>query len=719
MSSGSESVPSDSGASSDDSVSLVEESGDDVGVSGSGDDSDDATHVDANSGDGSGKGRGQKRRREPIVECRQWRRKAAGDGFLFDKDGRGGKGVVPMSVRGRCTLEKICKFNKTLEPHQREAIKGTILKPILEYRPFSMQRELTITLVKAWVPPKKAFTLAGRLVPFSVYDVAFFTGLPVTGKRVEFGEDDLSTTELARMVRLCMAQYVTEKSDKLKREKGSKKPVFRNYIKVVAESIRLDGDEWGDIPENLVWSCIRYMDDVRRLDEYAWAEAMRRVLVEAVEEMQQKLEGPVLDVQMNGFSLLIQVWFYEHTTRFVKQDKGSVDHRGRYDAFELVAGIKESEIIPVLRPREKEMMVCTVRDFMGIDGFRYYLLDGEYWYFRITMGVTVIYMLCTKGVLLYEEHLERAREELRVEKEKHITTERKLQFWMTRAKELEARLNMGKAHGHHPDAVLQPGGDVGVDVHNESGLEALARARLIYSNQLSIIAVNCRVGKRMQRPQQHSTSRGTVLRVRTWQPRMSMLHPLSKFKKTGPLCTEPDIVPFVTVEDVWQTPSDVVIVSSGEGKVDAHEPCEERQHPDPVLRESAAMPKTAKDRDSTTTDSGVHCVDEGDVVGHTGLEDGATIASTSLAANVEVGTPAGTKGLCPEATIEPSMQSVNDGLTIAIESIAVNGADADEASVDPPWPLPYRVALIPRAVQMYHQSVRGPRLLILMMCRAR
>ena len=73
-SSGSEFVPSDVGTSSNDSVSLVEESGDDVGVSGSdGDDSDDAAHVDADSGDSSGKGRGRKMRRELIVEGRWWR----------------------------------------------------------------------------------------------------------------------------------------------------------------------------------------------------------------------------------------------------------------------------------------------------------------------------------------------------------------------------------------------------------------------------------------------------------------------------------------------------------------------------------------------------------------------------------------------------------------------------------------------------------------------
>jgi len=38
------------------------------------------------------------------------------------------------------------------------------------------------------------------------------------------------------------------------------------------------------------------MEDVRRMGKYAWPEAVWHVLVEAIEEMQRKLEGPVFDV---------------------------------------------------------------------------------------------------------------------------------------------------------------------------------------------------------------------------------------------------------------------------------------------------------------------------------------------------------------------------------------------------------------------------------------
>ena len=40
----------------------------------------------------------------------------------------------------------------------------------------------------------------------------------------------------------------------------------------------------------------KYMEDVRKMGEYAWTEAVWRVLVEVIEEMHQKLEGPIFDV---------------------------------------------------------------------------------------------------------------------------------------------------------------------------------------------------------------------------------------------------------------------------------------------------------------------------------------------------------------------------------------------------------------------------------------
>ena len=67
----------------------------------------------------------------------------------------------------------------------------------------------------------------------SIFDVALMTGLPVTGEIVEFGNKG-EPSEVGRLVRQRMADYVEAKQAKLMRVKGSKKPkVFRNYIKVM------------------------------------------------------------------------------------------------------------------------------------------------------------------------------------------------------------------------------------------------------------------------------------------------------------------------------------------------------------------------------------------------------------------------------------------------------------------------------------------------------
>jgi len=174
-----------------------------------------------------------KRKRVDMIEGRRWRQKAAGDGVVNDVHAVANKGEVAVSVRGRCTLDIICVVKKTFEEHHVQAFEGMILKPMLEYKQFAMQMELTIALVMVWVSRRRGFRLTGRVVPMSMFDVALMTGLPATGKIVEFG-DKGEPAEVGRLVRQRMVEYMEAKQAKLMRVKGSKKPkVFRNYIKVM------------------------------------------------------------------------------------------------------------------------------------------------------------------------------------------------------------------------------------------------------------------------------------------------------------------------------------------------------------------------------------------------------------------------------------------------------------------------------------------------------
>jgi len=102
--------------------------------------------------------------------------------------------------------------------------------------------------------------------------------------------------------------------------------MFRNYIKVMKKLLNANKEPeklglwlslyaWRVMSEVMSpgtlfeaeWSMQKYMVNFCGMGKYAWAEVVWRVLIEAIEEMQRKLEGHVSDMPMNGFSLLIQV----------------------------------------------------------------------------------------------------------------------------------------------------------------------------------------------------------------------------------------------------------------------------------------------------------------------------------------------------------------------------------------------------------------------------
>ncbi|KAJ8425651.1 LOW QUALITY PROTEIN: hypothetical protein Cgig2_011318 [Carnegiea gigantea] len=424
-----------------------------------------------------------------------------------------------------------------------------------------------------------------------------------------------------------------KKGDNLKSEKGRKQPVFKNYIKAMKKLLdankelekrglwlslytwrAMSGLMFLRTPYGATWSVQKYIEDVRRMGEYAWAEAVWHVPVEAIEQMQRKLELPISDVQMNGFSLLIQVWFYEQTIRFMKHDKcrfPRVNHGGRYDALQLVEGIKEFEVIPVLCPQQEEMVVPTVRAFMKTDGFRDYILDGE-------------------GVLSYEEQLERAREELRAEKGKH-----------SHANELEARLKMCAAPSEAQDIRHQLGGDVGV--HSNSGLESLARA---VTDLREATAYDFGAVKgREEDVTCQTTAHIWVLLVtfRTFQRGLLMLLALLMV-----VMIEPHVQPSTEVEDVGEKLVDVADMPCGEA---------EQQQLEPVVGNLMYCPSLMLGRKQR-----IKMVWSCRRRGH----------DTRIATNVEDCTPGTTEGMDYKAMLDPRMQSMDHARPMAVDSMAAD-----------------------------------------------
>jgi len=134
---------------------------------------------------------------------------------------------------GRGTLDLIVDFISRLAPVHVKAIKGTVLKAILQYRSFSPRRDFTLALVRHMGSMQKGIQ-EKREVGLIYYDMAFMICLPATRRRVEFDDKEVSGA-LGRMVRERLAKVVAAKSGKWKGQKREVDVSKRREEKYIAE----------------------------------------------------------------------------------------------------------------------------------------------------------------------------------------------------------------------------------------------------------------------------------------------------------------------------------------------------------------------------------------------------------------------------------------------------------------------------------------------------
>ncbi|KAJ8420203.1 hypothetical protein Cgig2_032817 [Carnegiea gigantea] len=119
--------------------------------------------------------------------------------------------------------------------------------------------------------------------------------------------------------------------------------------------------------EGDAWDMVQYIEDIEGMGQYNWYKKVWRIIMETIEDIEKKLcDGPSTDV-------------------FADPDKkkypciaswARVDHAGRYDASELLVDIKEEEVIPIMYPRDAELVHPPISQLMAIDEFDYYVDDG-------------------------------------------------------------------------------------------------------------------------------------------------------------------------------------------------------------------------------------------------------------------------------------------------------------------------------------------------------
>jgi len=183
----------------------------------------------ARSGDRAGGELRSKNREDPRRE-----RTAAREDVGKEEAGEveGTMGEVPV-VRHRCAFDSICTLVDQLSEEQREAIRGTVWGPVLEYKKFAMDRFLVQALIQLWDPQSLSFRMGRRQVQFSQYDVALVTGLPATGREVVFSRGE-TVGEVEQLVMAAMEEKLEKERGK-RRGNRAESRMYRNYIAVIIE----------------------------------------------------------------------------------------------------------------------------------------------------------------------------------------------------------------------------------------------------------------------------------------------------------------------------------------------------------------------------------------------------------------------------------------------------------------------------------------------------
>ena len=132
-------------------------------------------------------------------------------------------------------LYGVIGLHKRMTPYQRDVVMGAALRPVLEYGGMDMERHLTLALIDSWDRKRKAFKIAGRKVPFIVFDVVLITGSLGSGRKVEVDREEVSI-EVGDKIRKCMAEWEREEMTRRVLSKYRKKRrFFRHFLNVMIQ----------------------------------------------------------------------------------------------------------------------------------------------------------------------------------------------------------------------------------------------------------------------------------------------------------------------------------------------------------------------------------------------------------------------------------------------------------------------------------------------------
>ncbi|KAK1261698.1 hypothetical protein QJS04_geneDACA000896 [Acorus gramineus] len=190
-----------------------------------------------------------------------------------------------------------------------------------------------------WEGGRKGFKLGNSIIPFKVSDCALILGLSSHGEIVDFGKDGECTELQKRFFDKCP-------------------PTTKNIIRHLQQMIMYEME--GALEDFTKMMLLRYVDEIERLGDYAWADAVHRFLIKHIPDasdwVRSKKRGESQSAgYINGCAILINVFVYEHSNivkpKSIACDKvprlfkwESIKHHRKNSAAMLIEGMKDFQV---------------------------------------------------------------------------------------------------------------------------------------------------------------------------------------------------------------------------------------------------------------------------------------------------------------------------------------------------------------------------------------
>ncbi|KAK1311228.1 hypothetical protein QJS10_CPA08g01048 [Acorus calamus] len=270
----------------------------------------------------------------------------------------------------RCYPTKFLKIVQKLELQERhmKAMNRTPFGHFLKMPNLLCERTILEESCGVWEKGRKGFKLGNSIIPFKVSDCALILGLSSHGDIVDFEKHGECTEFQKRFFdkSLPTTNVIVRHLQRLMYEELGPLEDFTKMMVLLLFSTVLFPQTNFSLPIQL----LSYVDEIERLQDYAWADAVHRFLIkhipDASDRVRRKKRGESQTAgYINGCAILINVFVFEHSNivkpKSIARDKvprlfkwESIKHHRKNSAANLIEGMKDFQVIERLVPRDVE-----------------------------------------------------------------------------------------------------------------------------------------------------------------------------------------------------------------------------------------------------------------------------------------------------------------------------------------------------------------------------